>query len=72
VAAGQARGAIGAEHVRIIEKFFDELPHHVDGQTRGLAEADLARIAAGLGPTPFRAAVARLRQLLNPDGDLRR
>src|SRR5262249_2284379 len=27
VAAAQARGQIGAEHLRIIEKFFDELPN---------------------------------------------
>jgi hypothetical protein len=70
VAAAQARGEIGPEHMRIIEKFFDELPTRVDYQTRELAEADLARIAAGLGPTEFRAAADRLALLLNQDGDL--
>ena len=69
-AAGQASGQIGSEHVRIIEKFFDDLPSHIDGHTRDLAEADLARIATGLGPTPFRAAAERLAFLLNQDGDL--
>ena len=69
-AAAQARGEIGAEHVRIIEKFFDKLPSSVDYQTRELAEADLARIAIGLGPTEFRAAADRLALLLNQDGDL--
>ena len=34
VAVAQARGQIGPEHVRIIEKFFDGLPGHIDYQTR--------------------------------------
>ena len=68
-AAAQARGQIGPEHVRIIEKFFDDLPSHIDGQTRDQAEADLARIAKGLGPTQFRAAADRLALLLNQDGE---
>jgi hypothetical protein len=70
VAAAQARGQIGSEHVRIIEKFFADLPSDIDGHTRELAEADLARIATGLGPTQFRAAAERLAFLLNQDGDL--
>jgi hypothetical protein len=70
MAAAQERGEIGTEHVLIIEKFFDDLPGHIDGQTRDQVEADLARIAAGLGPTQFRAAADRLAFLLNQDGDL--
>ena len=58
------------EHLRTIEKFFHDLPAHIDGPTRDTAEADLARIAIGLGPTPFRAAADRLAFLLNQDGDL--
>ena len=69
-AAAQARGQIGSEHVRIIEKFFDDLPGHIDGHTREQAEADLARVATGLGPTQFKAAAERLAFLLNQDGDL--
>jgi hypothetical protein len=69
-AAAQARGEIGPEHVRIIEKFFDDLPGHIDCHTRELAEADLARIATGLGPVQFRQAADRLAFLLNQDGDL--
>jgi hypothetical protein len=68
-AAAQARGDIGPEHVRIIEKFFADLPGHIDGQTRDAAEADLARIATGLGPTEFRQAADRLAFLLNQDGE---
>ena len=70
VAAAQARGEIGAEHLTIITGFFDDLPAHIDGQTRDDAEADLARIATGLGPTQFRQAADRLALLLNQDGDL--
>ena len=44
-AAAQARGQIGAEHVRIIRKFFGQLPDSVDYQTREAAEATLARVA---------------------------
>jgi hypothetical protein len=70
VAAAQERGEIGPEHLRIIEKFFDHLPSRIDYQTREAAEADLARIATGLGPAQFRAAADRLALLLNQDGDL--
>jgi Domain of unknown function (DUF222) len=69
VATAQARREIGAEHLKIIEKFFDDLPSHIDYQTRELAEADLARIATGLGPAQFRRAADRLALLLNQDGD---
>jgi len=68
-AAAQAHGQIGPEHVRIVEQFFDDLPNHIDSQTRDQAEADLARIAKGLGPTQFRAAADRLALLLNQDGE---
>jgi hypothetical protein len=68
-AAAQAHGQIGPEHVRIVEQFFDDLPSHIDSQTRDQAEADLARIAEDLGPTQFRAAADRLALLLNQDGE---
>src|SRR5262249_31537751 len=70
VAAAQARGLIGSEHVRTIEKFFDALPSGIDAPTRAQAEADLARIATGLGPTEFGAAADGLALLLNQDGEL--
>ena len=68
VAAAQRRGDIGAEHVAVIERFFDQLPARIDYQTRGAAEADLARIAAGLGPTQLRKAADRLAALIDQDG----
>jgi hypothetical protein len=68
-AAAQARGDIGAEHVRIIRKFFADLPTHIDYQSRAQAEADLARTAAGFTPEELRKAADRLAALLDPDGD---
>jgi hypothetical protein len=68
-ANAQADGLLGPEHLRIIEKFFDELPDTVDHQTRELAEADLARIGGELGPTQFRKAADRLMALVHPDGE---
>jgi hypothetical protein len=44
-AAAQAAGTIGAEHVRIIRRFFADLPNAVDFETRQACETDLARIA---------------------------
>ena len=67
-AAAQARGDIGAEHVRIIRKFFAGLPAHIDYESRSLAKADLARVAAGFTPEELRKAADRLSALLDPDG----
>ncbi len=43
VAAAQAAGTIGAEHVRIVRRFFADLPAAVDIDTRQACEAHLAR-----------------------------
>jgi hypothetical protein len=45
VAAGQAAGEIGAEHVRVIRRFFADVPAAVDFETRRECEVTLARIA---------------------------
>lgn len=42
------------------------LPANVDYQTREAAEADLARIAVGLGPAQLRQAADRLMALIKP------
>ncbi|MDT5325591.1 MAG: hypothetical protein QOF25_2743 [Mycobacterium sp.] len=68
-AAAQARGHIGPEHVRIIRKFFDDIPDAVDFQTREQAEANLARVATEHTPESLRAAADRLLALIHPDGD---
>ena len=69
VAAAQAAGAIGAEHVRIIRRFFAELPAAVDYQTRQECETTLADIATTLRPEHLRKAAERLAALVNPDGN---
>jgi hypothetical protein len=69
VAAAQAAGSIGAEHVRIIRRFFADLPHAVDYETRQACEVDLARIAAEHTPDALRKAADRLMALVHPDGD---
>jgi hypothetical protein len=69
VADAQAAGAIGAEHVRIIRRFFTDLPTAVDYETRQACEATLARIAAEQTPDALRKAADRLMALVHPDGD---
>jgi hypothetical protein len=68
-AAAQAAGTIGAEHVRIIRRFFADLPAAVDVETRQACEADLARIASQHTPDGLRKAADRLMALVHPDGD---
>ena len=69
-AAAQERGLIGAEHVKIIRKFFTKLPGFVDHDTREAAEAQLAELACGLRPEDLRAAADRLAATLDQDGEL--
>src|SRR5258705_12371748 len=69
VAAAQAPGTIGAEHVRIIRRFFADLPHAVDFETRQACEADLARIPSHHTPDPLRKAPNRLMALVHPAAD---
>jgi Domain of unknown function (DUF222) len=69
VAAAQAAGAIGADHIRVIRRFFTDLPSAVDFETRQQCEATLARIAAEHTPDALRKAAERLMALVHPDGD---
>lgn len=59
-AAAQARGAIGPEHVAVIAAFHKRLPGWVDVDTREVADAQLAGLAAGLGPEVLDAAAGEL------------
>jgi hypothetical protein len=68
-AEAQAAGSINAEHVKVIRSFFANLPDWVDAGSRSQAEAHLAQLATGLGPTQLRQAADRLAYLLNQDGD---
>ncbi|HVQ52336.1 MAG TPA: DUF222 domain-containing protein [Mycobacterium sp.] len=69
VAAAQAAGTIGDEHVRIIRRFFADLPTAVDFATRQACEVDLARIASEHTPDALRKVADRLMALVHPDGD---
>ena len=69
-AAAQRRGEIGAEQVKIIRKFFKDLPDFVDFATREAAEAQLAELACGLPPEELRAAAKQLAATLDQDGEL--
>ena len=67
-ATAQRCGRIGASHIAVIHRFFDELPCWVDAPTREAAEADLARWASEQRPEGLRKAADRLTCYLNPDG----
>jgi Domain of unknown function (DUF222) len=53
VAAAQAAGSIGAEHVRIIRRFFADLPHAVDYETRQACEATWPASRPSTRPTRY-------------------
>ena len=67
-AAGQRRGMIGAEHVRVIRGFFHRLPGCVDEPTKDRAERRLAGLAGKFRPDELSRAAQRLELCLNPDG----
>ncbi|WP_142278530.1 DUF222 domain-containing protein, partial [Mycobacterium europaeum] len=67
-AAAQRAGRIGASHIAVIHRFFDELPCWVDAPTREAAEADLARWASQQRPEGLRKVADRITCYLNPDG----
>ena len=43
-AAGQRNGELGPAHVAVIRSFWHRIPDFVDVETRGRAEAQLARL----------------------------
>ena len=69
LSAAQAAGTVGADHVRLIRRFFTDLPDAVDPETSERCEATLARIASQHTPDALRKAAARLLALVHPDGD---
>ena len=70
VAAAQAAGLIGQDHVEIIRKFFAKLPGWVDPTTREQAEDNLVRVAEGFNPDALRKAAAKLMAYLDQDGPM--
>lgn len=68
-AAGQRDGAIGADHVSVIRRFFKRLPCWVDVETREQAEVQLADFAARYRPDQLGKLADKLAECLNPDGE---
>ena len=68
VAAAQARGEIGAEHIAIIRSFFNDLPAGVDLGTTIDAERHLAALATEHTPEYFNKAAKRLLATIDQDG----
>ncbi|WP_156745285.1 13E12 repeat family protein, partial [Mycobacterium sp. 1165178.9] len=67
-AAAQRDGAIGADHVAMIRRFFHQLPESVDLETCVHAEKHLAGKAAEFRPDQFAKLARRLMDCLHPDG----
>lgn len=68
-AAAQRDGAIGAEHLAVLRRFFHQLPESVDIGTREQAEKQLASNAAQFRPDQLVKLARHLMNCLNPDGN---
>jgi Domain of unknown function (DUF222) len=67
-AAAQRDGQIDPAHVRVIRRFFNELPCSVDPDTRACAEAQLVKLATGFRPDHLADLARQLADYVNPDG----
>ncbi|MBB3749796.1 hypothetical protein FHT44_002257 [Mycolicibacterium sp. BK634] len=67
-AAAWRAGELDGEHLRVIQKFFRELPDHVPPTEVEKAEKSLAQKAAVLRPDQLEKVAHRLALHLNPDG----
>jgi hypothetical protein len=61
-------GELDVEHVRVIQKFFRDLPEHVGPAEREKAERSLAGHAQRMRPDQLEKIADRLATHLNPDG----
>ncbi|WP_179475428.1 DUF222 domain-containing protein, partial [Mycolicibacterium vinylchloridicum] len=61
-------GQLDGEHLRVIQRFFRDLPDHVSPAQREKAERSLAEKAAVLRPDQLERVAHRLALHLNPDG----
>ncbi|CAJ1584553.1 HNH endonuclease signature motif containing protein [[Mycobacterium] wendilense] len=69
LAAAQASGRIGPEHIEIARKAYAKIPPAVAEVDRAAAEADLAMLACQFGPAAFQKLADHLVAVLDPDGD---
>ncbi|OFB37749.1 hypothetical protein BA059_17690, partial [Mycolicibacterium sp. (ex Dasyatis americana)] len=68
VAAAQAAGLINPDHVKVLRDAVDHLPGFVDASTREQFEADLVRVAVGVGPKELKDTADLRLFLLDQDG----
>ncbi|MGH3265878.1 MAG: DUF222 domain-containing protein, partial [Trebonia sp.] len=68
-AEAQRAGHLGAGHVAVIRGFYHRLPCEVDVESRGKAEAQLARQGGEYRPDQLAKLADKLTDCLNPDGD---
>ncbi|TXI57350.1 HNH endonuclease signature motif containing protein [Mycolicibacter arupensis] len=69
LAAAQAAGQIGPEHVAIARKALAKIPTAVSAAYRQRAARDLAVLASQFGPETFQRLAEHLVAVLDPDGD---
>ncbi|MEB3052522.1 DUF222 domain-containing protein, partial [Mycolicibacter sp. MYC123] len=69
LAAAQAAGRIGPEHVAIAVKAMNKIPARVPVADRERAERDLAEMAALFAPETFQRLAVHLIAVLDQDGD---
>ncbi|MEV0668796.1 DUF222 domain-containing protein [Mycobacterium sp. NPDC050441] len=68
VTAAQSGGLITADHVKVLRDAINRLPGFVDPATREQFEADLVRVAVGVGPKELKETAELRLFLLDQDG----
>ncbi|BBX89450.1 DUF222 domain-containing protein [Mycolicibacterium boenickei] len=68
VAAAQTAGMINPDHVKVLRDAINGLPAFVDHTTREQFEADLVRVAVGVGPKELKDTAELRLFLLDQDG----
>ncbi|WP_448436476.1 DUF222 domain-containing protein [Mycolicibacterium setense] len=68
VAAAQAAGLLTGDHVKVLRDAVGDLPGFVDQTTREQFEADLVRVAVGVGPKELKDTAELRLFLLDQDG----
>ena len=68
VAAAEAAGLITADHVKVLRDAVSRLPSFVDTTTAEQFEADLVRVAVGVGPKELKDTAELRLFLLDQDG----
>lgn len=70
LAAAQAAGRVGPEHVVIARKAYEKIPAAVPAAERERAESDLTLLAEEFRPETFQRLADHLVAVLDPDGEL--